>query len=398
MYILRILFLLFVFLVPEMVSAQATESAKITLSPEKGFYVESADGFMGFKISTRLQQQFGFTVPMDYSDAVQPNFLMRRARIRIHGYFYDKKLTYFVQTQMDKGNFTLSNAEFRWKATDNLQLNFGQLWPVGGRQFRTVSEAFQMIDRSPVSRSYWPGYDIGMIAQYNLEIGKKSLVKSYLSITHGEGMNKPSAEGGMAYGGRLEWLPFGTFAEGGDYRESDLYHEETPKLSLGGAVYYNQDAYVQIGGQGPNNLWKGQEDDISALYLDGVFKFNGLSILAEYADRKVDQEIIEQVVGDFFVQSYSLVVGGSGFSVQGGKFISPKTEPTLRVSLLNPHDNLQAAKAQFTQQNTYTLGLNHFLRGHHLKLQFELNLLNEEYAAAKDKMYLQVLTQFSISF
>lgn len=373
--------------------AQSSSPATVTLSPETGFYVESADEFMGFRISTRLQQQASFSAPLSYNDALQPSFLMRRARIRVHGYFFEKKLTYFVQTQMDKGNFLLSNAEFRWKATDNLQINMGQLWPAAGRQFRTPSEAFQMVDRSPVSRFFWPNYDIGILGQYQFEAGP-SLFKTYLSITHGEGMNKPTAAGGMAYTGRLEWLPFGAFKKGGDYRESDLAREETPKLSLGSAYYHNQDAYMVIGGNGTSQLWQNRANNISALYVDGVFKYDGFSLLAEYALREVDNEIIESNNA----LTYSQLAGGQGFSIQGGTFISDRTEPTFRFSYLDPNNGIQAARSKFLQQNTYSLGLNHFIRGHHLKIQLELNLVNEEYQQANDVTYLQFLSQFSISF
>lgn len=379
-------------------TAQSIDSANVTFSPETGFYVESADGFMGFRISTRLQQQAGVIAPLRYGDAVQPDFNLRRARARIHGFFYEKKLTYFLQIQMDRGRFVLSNAEFRWKATDNLQLNFGQLWPVAGRQFRTVSEVLQMVDRSPVSCFFWPNYDIGVTAQYNMLLGKEAMIKSYLSLTHGEGMNKPTAEGGMAYTGRLEVLPLGDFTKGGDYVESDIYREESPKISLGAAYYYNQDAYAVIGGTPAPNFWENRDNDIAAFYLDGVFKYNGFSVLTEYANRTVDNEIISYTADQYYVESYSQLAGGNGFSIQSGKFITAKTEPTIRFSYLNPNEELRAAKNQFIQQNTYSLGLNHFLRGHKIKIQFELNLVNEEYQAEDGKTYLRVLSQFSVSF
>lgn len=388
--------ILFLFSFPvKHLSAQPADSTKITLSPESGFYIESVDGFMGFKVSTRLQQQFGMLVPLSEKDALQSEIAIRRARIRIHGFFYEKKLTYFLQLQMDRGNLLLSNAEFRWKATDNLQLNFGQLWPVAGRQFRTTSDVFQMIDRSPVARFFSPGYDIGANAQYNFNFGGEGLIKSYLSITHGEGMNKASAAGGFAYASRVELLPLGDFIQNGDYTESDIHREQSPKLSVAAALYYNQDAYSVIGNEATSANWDGINDDIASLYVDALFKYDGFSLLAEYADRTVDNEILQVNNGP---ATYSFISGGNGFTAQAGKFISEKLEPTVRMSILNPTNELQEARGKFTQQNTYTLGLNHFLRGHSIKLQLEMNLVNEQFLNSEDHTYFQLLSQFSVSF
>jgi hypothetical protein len=93
-----------------------------------------------------------------------------------------------------------------------------------------------------------------------------------------------------------------------------------------------------------------------------------------------------------------LLTPESGFYIQAGKFITSTLEPTVRVSFLNPEDELQHASGSFLQRDIYTLGFNNFLRGHAIKLQVDANVINETVPANTHNVYLQLLTQFSISF
>lgn len=385
-------FILFLLFSTSAVFAQQNEPPTISLSPEKGLWIESADGFMGLKLGLRLQQQVSISVPIANSDeTVHSDMLIRRSRALFIGYIFDKKLTYFFQLGMDRGNVTLLNAEYRWKPSPTTKISFGQLFPPVGRQFQTISKNFQMADRSNVTRFFFTDWDLGISVRQTFEINKAFAIKAALSTTHGEGKNVVTADGGWAYSGRLELLPFGLFNAGGDYTESDLYREPTPKLSIGTAYYLNTDAYTKYG----NIAWKGLDDDITELYLDMVFKYKGFSLLTEYIQRSVDNarlQVSPTVVLNTAKNS------GEGFYIQGGKFISKNIEPTFRISLLNPDNEVQSSLGKFIFQKKYSVGINNFIKNHSVKFQTQCGLVKEDFSNQNSRTYIEVLAQFSISF
>lgn len=368
--------------------AQSIESPNITVSPEKGFWIESADGFMGYHIGFRLQQQLVLTA---HDGQIEGEALVRRARSLFMGYLFHKKLEYLIQLGKDKGNVVLLNAEYRWKPDAKTMVSFGQFFPPVGREFQTISQNLQMVDRSDVTRFFFTDYDIGIAFRRSFSLSENFGFKTALAITHGEGKNVSTAPGAWAYMGRFEILPFGMFNANGDYSESDLFREKTPKLSLGAAYYLNNDAYTKLG----NIAWDGMEDDIMEYYFDAVFKYNGFSILSEYIHRSVDNERIMISPTEHL---FSNKASGEGFYIQGGKFISKYIEPTFRVSFLNPNDANHNDSGKFIRKEKYIIGLNYFFVGHHIKFQTQLGFVEEDFLNQNSRTYIEILSQFSISF
>jgi len=372
------------------INAQSIEPPTVSLSAEKGLWIESQDKSIGFKLALRLQQQFSVISSLTDTEPVQTDFLIRRSRVLLKGYVYDRKLNYFIQLGMDRGELTLLNAEYRWQPNALTKISFGQLFPPTGRQFQTISKSFQMIDRSNVTRFFFTDWDLGISIHRTILISDLFAIKTAGSITHGEGKNVATATGGWAYTGRFELLPFGIFNAGGDYSESDLYREPSPKLSLGSAYYFNKDAYTKYG----NIAWDGIEDDISEHSYDLVFKYQGFSLLAEYINRSVDNEMLQIAPT---AQIFSNKVSGSGFYVQCGKFISKNIEPTFRLSILNPNDEAQHSNNAFTHQEKYEIGINNFLMKHSIKFQTQIGLVEEDFFNQTSRSYFEILAQFSVS-
>ncbi|MBO6523266.1 MAG: hypothetical protein JJ971_05525 [Balneolaceae bacterium] len=373
------------------VTAQEMQAPVISLSPERGFWIESQDGFMGLKLGFRLQQQLIIETPYSEDESIQTNFFIRRGRLLFKGYVFDKKLNYFIQLGVDRGQITLLNAEYRWKPNSTTQVSFGQLFPTTGRQFQTSSKNLQLADRSDVTRFFFTDWDLGISARKSFLVNDHLAFKVGISITHGEGKNMATAPGGWAYASRFEVLPFGLFNANGDYSESDLYHEPTPKLSIGAAYYFNQDAYTKYG----NTEWKGLNDNINEYYLDAIFKYNGFSFLGEFIHRTVENELL---VTPFNTLLFSEKVSGKGLYIQGGKFISENLEPVFRISFLNPDDRAQTSRNKFIEQQKFVLGLNYFMLLHNLKFQYQLGYIQQKFMDQGSKSYLESLAQFTISF
>ena len=364
----------------------------VTFSPQKGLHITTADKNMDFRIGIRLQQMLYLTSPLNYSDPVGGDLIVRRARFQTSGYILNKKLAYFIQFDMDKGNLRLSNAEYRWKPNPTLLISFGQLRPPAGRQFQTTSKNFQMVDRSTISRFFAVGYDQGVTLRKTFLISENFAFKAAGGLTHGEGINETRTPGGLAYTARVEVLPFGIFKGSGDYVESDLSYETKPKLSIGAALYHNHDAYGRLG----STMWNGKESNIQNYYIDGVFKYKGYSIVAEYISRHISGHgRLVMPTNQIF---YSILTEGHGFSVQGGKVINSVLEPTFRISILNPLDDVSTANNSFLQKDKATIGLNYFFSKHAIKMQSELSIVSEDYATSGNETYLEFLIQFSLSF
>lgn len=383
--------LLLIIILSTSLLAQAPSLPKITINPEQGVRIESADGEMGFQIGFRLQEQFSLVTPSTTEDAIQSDYNIRRARALFSGYLFHKKLGYLIQLGMDRGNTILLNAEYRWIPDANTMISFGQFFPPTSREFQTISKNLQMVDRSNVTRFFFTDYDLGVAVRHTFPIAENFTVKSSTSVTHGEGKNSATAKGGWAYVGRIELLPFGMFHVNGDYSESDLYHEITPKLSIGSAFYVNTDAFTKFG----NSAWDGLNDNYYEYYFDFVFKYDGFSLLSEYTYRIVDNE---RLVIDQTTELYSKKISGDGFYIQGGKFISKHLEPTFRVSILNPNDANQTFRNSYSSQKKYAAGLNYFFAGHSIKLQTQIGYITESYTTHSNETYFEFLTQFTISF
>ncbi|MBO6535545.1 MAG: hypothetical protein JJ966_04940 [Balneolaceae bacterium] len=360
------------------------------VSPEKGVHFNSSDGFMEFRMGFRLQQQLAITQIVSEQDNLQVEYLIRRERALFRGFLFHNKLDYLVQIGMDGGSVELLNAEYTWKPDKNTRITFGQFFPPTFRQFQTTSKNLQMVDRSNVSRFFFTDYDLGIRVRRTFNLSPTFQLKTSGALTHGEGKNLKTASGGWAYMSRLEVLPLGGFTKGGDYVESDLQREITPKLSVGAGFYFNQDAYTKLG----NIVWDGLEDDIFDRYVDVVFKYNGFSFQAEYIKRSVDNEVLISDGQTFYADKTS----GEGFYTQAGYFVDEKIELTTRFSTLKPDVLHHNELGKFTQQHKVSMGLNYFFLGHSLKLQSQLGYVSEEFAAIKNCNYFEFLTQFTISF
>jgi len=377
---------------PILAHSQATtqEPVQITINPQKGVRFVSADGFMEFRLGFRLQQQIVLSQIVSDKEALKGEYVIRRQRTQIRGSLFHKKLDFFVQIAMDRGKPALLNAEYRWKPDNYTEISFGQLYPTTFRQFQTSSSSLQMIDRSNVIRFFYTDYDLGIRIRRTLQVADNFQLKLAGALTHGEGKNVATASGGWAYMGRFAVLPFGAFKNSGDYKESDLFREESPKLSIGTGYYINNDAYTKFG----DAVWDGMDDDIQDTFADLLFKYNGFSFLTEYIYRVVDNEILS-LNGEIYAAD---IISGEGLYIQSGKFVTDQIELTSRFNYLNPNNANQTQRANFTEQKKFALGLNYFFQGHSIKLQSQLGYVTEQYEAIKSLNYFELLTQFTISF
>ena len=184
------------------------------------------------------------------------------------------------------------------------------------------------------------------------------------AVSTGEGLNWISSPGtNLSYTGRLEILPFGYFTKNGDFSQGDLVREEKPKLSVAALYNYNQDAERNSGQRG---LRLYENRTITNLFADLLFKYNGWSFTAEYMKRDSDDPV---TVNPDDPEQEVFVYNGTGYFVQAGYNFPCDFEIAGRFSRTEADDEI----AEYVTPNSeyYTLGLNQYLKGHSLKIQFD---------------------------
>ena len=318
------------------------------------------------KFSTRFQTLYVGKLNLetdDYSDQL----LVRRARLKFDGYAFSPKLVYKIElglsnrdTRNSSGggipqNSGTSNiildAVLKYKFATNWELWFGQTKLPGNRERVISSQKLQFVDRSLVNSGFTLDRDIGLQLRHKDKLGNM-VIKEIASISIGEGRDVTSDNpGGYDYTGRIELLPLGEFTNKGDYFLSDLEREESPKLALGVTVDYNDNA-VRKGGQLGSFIVDGNgvqlSNDLTSLFLDMMFKYQGLSVVSEFAAKDGSGR---------FNNGFGT---GSGFVIQAGYLFKNNFEPALRFTTIEP-DNFTSG---LISEKEYTFGLSRYIVGH----------------------------------
>lgn len=326
------------------------------------------------------------------------NFLIRRARLKFDGFAFSPKLVYKLEvglsnrdisgTSVYTGNTPryILDAVLKWNFFENFELWAGQTKLPGNRE-RVISSAnLETVDRSLVNSRFNIDRDMGMQLHHSIELGTNFLIREAFAFSQGEGRNVTTGNlGGYQYTGRVEALPFGDFS---DYTGADLSREKTPKLSVGLTYDHNSNAVRTRSNSGTymvNDLGF-HEADINTLFLDAMFKYNGWSVMAEYADRESDNPVAVNSDG---TPTGALVNVGDGFNIQSGYVFKNNFQVTGRYTTIGLEEEITGAGIE-TQ---YTLGLSKYLVGHKLKVQTDVSLNDYEDNSDNSLMY-----RFQIDF
>ncbi|NNC95967.1 MAG: FmdC precursor [Chitinophagales bacterium] len=338
----------------------------------KGIVFSPEDESYQLKLGARFQTLYAGTYDIDSED-YSDQLLTRRARLKLEGFVYSPKLKYKVElglsnrdTRNSSGggipqNSGTSNiildAVIKYAFADNWEVWFGQSKLPGNRERVISSQKLQFVDRSLVNSRFTIDRDLGVQLRNSSNVGD-GVFNTQFAISTGEGRNITSGNtGGYSYTARVEYLPFGKFTNKGDYFGSDLEREEDAKLSVGATFNYNDGATRsrgQLGGFVTDNFGNLVYNDLSAVYLDAIFKKDGFSFLTEFASKS----------GDEAIAGFGT---GTGFVAQAGLLLDNNIEPALRFTTINPDD-----VSSLSKRNEYTLGLSKYIVGHNLKIQTDL--------------------------
>ena len=309
------------------------------------------------------------------------SFLTRRSRLKFDGFAYSPKLKYKVELglsnrdQSGASKYTsnapryILDAVLKWNFSGNFVLWFGQTKLPGNRE-RVISSAnLQQVDRSLLNSRFTIDRDMGIQLRHKFKLSDTFLVKEIFSIAQGEGRNITTGNiGGYQYTTRVELFPFGDFASKGDYKGSDLKFEQNPKLSLGFAYDFNNNASKTRSNQGSymlNDIGF-YSTNISTLFLDAMYKHKGFSFMAEYANRTAADAFAKNSDGTLTGDKVQV---GNGLNLQSGYLLSKTVEVSARYTNVSYDKDITGKGAE----NQYTIGLSKYISGHSLKVQTDVS-------------------------
>ena len=374
------------------ISAFLSINAQETNAPKFGkglFNLVGQDSTWTMKVGLRFQTLA--TSQWDVSNGLtnpETSMLIRRSRLKFDGFAFSPKLKYKVELglsnrdQSGASYYThespryILDAVLKWNFSGNFVLWFGQTKLPGNRE-RVISSAnLQQVDRSLLNSRFTIDRDMGMQLRHKFNLSDTFVVKEIFSVAQGEGRNITRGnQGGHQYTTRVELLPFGEFASKGDYKGSDLKFEQKPKLSIGVAYDFNNNAsktrsnqgsYMYINGTSEGSSAEFHQTNISTLYLDAMYKHKGFSFMAEYANRDADDPYAKNSDGTLTGDEVQV---GNGLNLQTGYMLSKTVEVSGRYTNISLDKTITGKGAE----NQYTLGLSKYIAGHSLKVQTDLS-------------------------
>jgi len=311
------------------------------------------------------------------------NFLVRRARLKFDGYAFSPKLEYKIELGLSNrdisgaSEFTnnapryILDAVIKWNFYENFELWFGQTKLPGNRERVISSGDLQLVDRSLVNSRFNIDRDMGFQLRHHFNLTNQFVVKEMFALSQGEGRNVTTGNlGGHQYTWRLELLPFGDFESKGDYFGSDLKREEAPKWSLAATYDHNNNAVKTRSNLGSYMVTDNGffETNINTLFVDTMFKYQGFSLMAEYADRNASDPIAKNSDGTLTGDEVQV---GNGLNVQAGYLFKNNFEVSGRFTNVKLDEVITGRQPE----NQYTLGVSKYIVGHKLKVQTDISHL-----------------------
>jgi len=385
--------------------------------PGNGLVFSSTD--QNYKVVLRGYSQSLFeskTRSFDSSNILDNNvynrFRARRVRLRLSGNQLFPGFSYRLQVdlaQSVEGDGELSglllDAWVGYNITKKLKIIFGQkATPTDNLSVQMASNSLQLPERSRLTSAFASIREVGLFMEGKFKTGEKSVLKSMLCITNGDGSNTLSNDfGGLKYGARINFLPFGTFRNFGQFRQVDMVRELSPKLMLGINGSYNVGMSSRRGRENGDFLFYNITNSDTSLRLpnylktgaDLLFKYRGFSLIAEFImtkafisddittrnDRYGNPEDLTTNFRGYSAEEYvrTQLMMGSGINLQAGYLFKNLFSIDGRFTSLNPDEYSFMNNTSFYNRNKYyTIGISkYFSKNYSYKIQASYTLVDD---------------------
>lgn len=399
-----------------------------------GIRFSSLDKSYSMNVSGFLQPSMFVQKFPDDSD-LYARIRMRRVRLRLQGNAVGDKIRYRLDVDLVRGSeidsdvgSLLQDAWVQYRPFGNkLAISIGQrATPTDNRELMISSYALQLNERSRLSSLFGTIREVGIFADGTYKLSGESYLRPSLAITDGDGpISKANTRyGGMKYGGRLNYLPFGLFRISGETRANDMVYELSPKLSLGAAYSYNVGVSDRRGGRESGViLYRNDSNEVALpdygkLVADFLFKYRGWSLMGEFAKSwvYVPSTITQRVRNDGSTSRDFLVNGeqnvaayikdrmivGSAFNIQGGYLFRNFWSINARYTHMIPDTySYMNNSLYYARNNVYEFGFTRYLtKSYAAKIQATFGLVesNGEVRKANGVTYSGLEANFNIMF
>ena len=378
--------------VPEVATPPAPEAPVEVAEPEAPVEVaEPEPEPPTFAVTARPGRGVTFAVGEDYALTLRPRISLRDTitvrpdaaneinvktlRLWIQGHVFSPETRYGIQLAMGGNDFEagssspIFDAYFDFSQVRDANLRVGQFF-VPFDRLRTIREfALQSVDRAVAITELTLDRDVGVHLYSNDLFGKDGKLGYSLGLFGGEGRNRFGAqEPGFLYTARLSYRPFGAFDEDS---EGDLARRASPKLMIGTAFAYNQNARRVRGTTGPTLALA--NTDYLHFAIDTSFKWRGFAFLGEVVLRGSTTNVRFGVDedGDPFTQTPARALG---YVVQASYAFIPEFELWGRWDEVRTPWNTDATLDTLVAARGRELagGVNYYVNGHAFKIQLDV--------------------------
>ncbi|MEA1787603.1 porin [Arenibacter sp. GZD96] len=364
----------------------------------RGVGLTAPDSLFQFNIRFRMQNRA--SVEFDEGEETGISAQIRRLRLRFDGFVGDPKFVYAIQLSFAPGDVgviqegqnvnIIRDAVVFYRPNAHWNIGFGQTKLPGNRQRVNSSGALQLTDRTINNANFNIDRDFGLQTYYIHSKPNSFGYELKTAISTGEGRNwTKTSDNKLAYTGRLEVFPFGSFTKGGAYFEGDLMRETTPKLMLSGTYHFNHGALRTQGQQG-SELFEAR--DLTAVFLDAILKYNGWSFQTAYMSRNTPDAI---TINPLNTSERRLVLAGYGFDGQLSYLLPKDIELIGRYSKSYPKSQIREFLPETEQ---YTLGVTKYIWEHAFKIQAEVTNTRQDFflGDAKRNWYVRFQVEIGI--
>ena len=378
-----------------------------------------------------------------FDNSIYNRFRARRVRLRISGKQSNPGFSYRLQLNLAESeveNDELSNV--LWDAWVGYNINkyyrvsFGQKSsPTDNIEVLMASNTLQLPERSRLTGAFSNIREIGLFLDGRNNIkGSKWVIKPSINITTGDGYGfkfNSKDFGGLKYGARVNFLPFGLFRNFGQFRQGDLVRELNPKLLIGFSASYNDGITSRRGRRNGDFIYytlngtdtSYQLPDFLKFGADILFKYRGFSLIGEFVQTKafIPDGITHRndrynnpnnLTTNFrtyspadYVRTQMML--GSGLNLQAGYIFKSLFSIDGRFTSLRPDELSFLNNSLFYNRNKYyEIGVSkYFTKNYTFKVQASYRIIDDarlrhpnfdrdEFDASEDVFYLMVQLAF----
>lgn len=340
----------------------------------KGIGITSPDSLYQLNIRFRMQSRLSFLNNEDGDSGYDAQ--IKRLRLRFDGYVGSPKILYAIQLSFAPGDVgeivpgenlnIIRDAVVIYRPNKRWNFSFGQTKLPGNRQRVNSSGALQLTDRTINNARFTVDRDFGLQI-HNINENENSFSYNLKgAVSTGEGRNVTNKiDTGVAFTGKAELFPLGSFLKDGTTFEGDIIREKKPKLLLSGAFQHNNNAQRT---QGQLGKYLYEKRTMNSVLLDLMLKYNGWAMMSSYMSRTTPKNAITVNPDD--VTQIQYVYVGHGLDYQLSYCFPSNYEIIGRYSTQKVGDDIE----QLTPNtNEISLGLTKYFWQHTFKLQSEVN-------------------------